>query len=54
MFWTGEEIGMSLMAYVPGSGNVYPLLGRPQDALLPQQANAGYAIPKTQGRLDQF
>jgi hypothetical protein len=36
IFYTGEEIGFSLMAQVPkvdGSGDVYPLLGRPQDCL---------------------
>ncbi|KAL8788314.1 MAG: hypothetical protein Q9213_001711 [Squamulea squamosa] len=33
MFWTGERVGFSIMASVPGSDNVYPLLGRPQDSL---------------------
>ncbi|KAL8802533.1 MAG: hypothetical protein Q9182_003773 [Xanthomendoza sp. 2 TL-2023] len=33
MFWTGERIGFSIMASVPGSDKVYPLLGRPQDSL---------------------
>lgn len=33
MFWTGQEMGMSLMAQVPSTGTVYPLLGRPHDSL---------------------
>ena len=33
MFWTGQEVGMSLMARVPEQNTVYPLLGRPQDSL---------------------
>lgn len=33
MFYTGEEIGLSLMAQVPSTGSVYPLVGRPQDSL---------------------
>lgn len=33
IFWTGEEIGFSLLAQVPSAGTVYPLLGRPQDSL---------------------
>lgn len=33
MFYTGEEIGLSMMAQVPSTGSVYPLLGRPQDSL---------------------
>ncbi|KAJ5386597.1 hypothetical protein N7509_009138 [Penicillium cosmopolitanum] len=33
MFYTGEEIGLSLMAHVPSQGAVYPLVGKPQDSL---------------------
>ncbi|EAW09666.1 putative glutaminase [Aspergillus clavatus NRRL 1] len=33
MFYTGEEIGLSLMAQVPSTGIVYPLVGKPQDYL---------------------
>ncbi|OQE20019.1 hypothetical protein PENSTE_c014G03865 [Penicillium steckii] len=33
MFYTGEEVGLSLMAHVPSQGAVYPLLGKPQDSL---------------------
>lgn len=31
IFYTGEEIGFSLMAQIPSTGTVYPLLGKPQD-----------------------
>ncbi|KAK2782651.1 hypothetical protein FQN53_009667 [Emmonsiellopsis sp. PD_33] len=44
MFWTGESIGLSLMATVPDTGHVYPLLGRPQDSLAPVTAKSGYNI----------
>ena len=33
MFWTGQEIGFSMMAAVPETGTVYPLIGRPHDSL---------------------
>lgn len=33
MFWTGQEIGFSVMASVQKENTVYPLLGRPQDSL---------------------
>lgn len=33
IFWTGEEMGFSLLAQVPSTATVYPLLGRPQDSL---------------------
>ncbi|KAG8156946.1 hypothetical protein KVR01_013168 [Diaporthe batatas] len=33
IFWTGRTVGFSVLAAVPGSGDVYPLLGRPQDSL---------------------
>ncbi|KAK4189611.1 hypothetical protein QBC35DRAFT_492514 [Podospora australis] len=33
MFWTGAHVGFSVMAAVPGTGKVYPLLGRPHDSL---------------------
>lgn len=33
MFYTGEEVGLSLLAQVPSTGAVYPLLGKPQDSL---------------------
>ncbi|CAD0022857.1 unnamed protein product [Aureobasidium pullulans] len=33
MFYTGEEIGFSVLASVPETSTAYPLLGRPQDSL---------------------
>ncbi|KAI1966826.1 hypothetical protein LOZ58_000315 [Ophidiomyces ophidiicola] len=33
IFWAGQNMGMSLMAQVPSSKTVYPLLGRPHDSL---------------------
>jgi hypothetical protein len=33
IFWTGQEIGFSVLASVPESDTVYPLLGRPHDSL---------------------
>ncbi|KAL2835550.1 hypothetical protein BJY01DRAFT_223549 [Aspergillus pseudoustus] len=33
MFYTGEELGLSLMAQVPSTGMVYPLLGKPHEVL---------------------
>ncbi|PGH18135.1 hypothetical protein AJ79_00764 [Helicocarpus griseus UAMH5409] len=44
MFWTGEHVGLSLMASVPDTGRVYPLLGRPQDSLTPVTSDSGYNI----------
>lgn len=42
MFWTGQEVGFSVLASVPGSSRAYPLLGRPQDSLLPVGDKDGY------------
>ncbi|KAJ5174657.1 glutaminase [Penicillium canariense] len=39
MFYTGEEVGLALMAHVPSQGAVYPLVGKPQDSLA---SNAEY------------
>ncbi|KAI9370111.1 hypothetical protein BJX61DRAFT_109819 [Aspergillus egyptiacus] len=38
MFYTGEELGLSLMAQVPSTGTVYPLLGKPHENL-PESAS---------------
>ncbi|CRG85914.1 UPF0202 protein [Talaromyces islandicus] len=43
IFWTGEEIGFSLLAQVPSANTVYPLLGRPQDSL-PKDGRSGYKV----------
>ncbi|KAJ9285527.1 hypothetical protein DTO271D3_6267 [Paecilomyces variotii] len=44
MFYTGEDVGLSLMAQVPSTGLVYPLLGRPHDSLLPVGRKDGYNV----------
>lgn len=33
MFWTGAEVGFSVLASLPDSNEVFPLLGRPHDSL---------------------
>lgn len=33
MFWTGQEIGFSVLASLPGQRTSFPLLGRPHDSL---------------------
>ncbi|KAF1979430.1 glutaminase A [Bimuria novae-zelandiae CBS 107.79] len=33
MFWEGNELGFSVLAHVPDTKEVFPLLGRPQDSL---------------------
>ena len=38
------EIGFGVLAAVPSSGYVYPLLGRPHDSLLPLKAGDGYNV----------
>ncbi|KAI4180125.1 MAG: hypothetical protein L6R41_007437 [Letrouitia leprolyta] len=43
MFWTGERIGFSILATVPGTDDVYPLLGRAHDSLSLVH-NPGYNI----------
>lgn len=35
MFYTGTHIGLSVLASSPDSGTIYPLFGRPQDSLRP-------------------
>jgi len=33
MFWTGTEIGFGVLAHLPDTNDVFPLLGRPHDSL---------------------
>lgn len=40
MFYTGEELGLSVMAHIPSTDTLYPLVGKPQDSL---SHGAGYA-----------
>jgi hypothetical protein len=42
MFWTGDEIGFGVLASVPDTKNVYPLLGRPHDSL--EQDGEDYTV----------
>ncbi|EZF32210.1 hypothetical protein H109_05476 [Trichophyton interdigitale MR816] len=48
IFWTGQHMGMSIMAHVPSTGNTYPLLGRPHDSLGPNNPNNGYNVSYAQ------
>jgi hypothetical protein len=43
MFYTGEEVGLSLMAHLPSQNAVYPLLGKPHESL---DNKAGYVFEK--------
>ncbi|TAQ85405.1 hypothetical protein B7494_g6263 [Chlorociboria aeruginascens] len=49
IFWTGQEIGFSILAAVPGSETVYPLLGRPQDSLLKTGDSFNVSYPEYLG-----
>ncbi|KAL4885116.1 hypothetical protein BJY04DRAFT_160101 [Aspergillus karnatakaensis] len=42
IFYTGEELGLSLLAQVPSTGTVYPLLGKPHETL-PESTHTGFA-----------
>lgn len=33
IFYTGEEVGLSVMAQIPSTGSVYPLVGKPHESL---------------------
>ncbi|KAI4850881.1 putative glutaminase [Aureobasidium sp. EXF-8845] len=48
MFYTGEEMGFSVLASVPETRHAYPLLGRPQDSLdqNDQTYNVSYPVYK--------
>jgi len=43
IFWTGQELGLGVLAAVPGTGDVYPLLGRAQDALSSSSERLGFS-----------
>ncbi|KAK5106519.1 hypothetical protein LTS08_000638 [Lithohypha guttulata] len=45
MFWTGEHVGFSVLARLPHEEKVYPLLGRPQDALSPHDSSYNVSYP---------
>jgi len=44
IFYTGEEIGFSIMAHVPSIGTVYPLLGKPVECQYPSTEATGYRV----------
>lgn len=47
MFYTGEEIGLSVMAQVPSTGSVYPLVGKPHESL-----GYGYILESKRSKID--
>ena len=49
MFWTGDNIGFGVLASVPDTNNVYPLLGRPHDSLEQSSGHYTVAFPRYQG-----
>ncbi|CAK7264107.1 hypothetical protein SEPCBS119000_000830 [Sporothrix epigloea] len=49
IFWTGHSVGFSVMASVPATRSVYPLLGRPQDSLSRSDTNFTVAFPEYLG-----
>lgn len=48
MFYTGTNIGLSVLAAQPDTDTVYPLLGKPQDSL-PEDADYTIAFPQYLG-----
>lgn len=42
MFYTADAIGLSVMAFVPNTSTIYPLLGRPHDALQASTFNLSF------------
>lgn len=49
MFWTGQEIGFSILASLPDTNTVYPLLGRPQDSLSSKAKGYNISYPTYKG-----
>lgn len=49
MFWTGQEMGLGVLARVPETGNVYPLLGRPHDSLPMHDSAYNVSVPIYKG-----
>jgi hypothetical protein len=45
MFYTGEEMGFSILASVPDSSTVYPLLGRAHDSLDDKSSHYSLSFP---------
>ncbi|KAK3066375.1 hypothetical protein LTR53_017308 [Teratosphaeriaceae sp. CCFEE 6253] len=49
MFYTGSSIGLAVLAAVPESSIVYPLLGRPQDSLDGEASQYNISYPTYRG-----
>ncbi|CZR66221.1 related to glutaminase A [Phialocephala subalpina] len=49
IFWTGQEVGLSVLAAVSKSDTVFPLLGRPQDSLPKSGESFNVSYPKYKG-----
>ncbi|KAF2971261.1 hypothetical protein GQX73_g2329 [Xylaria multiplex] len=49
MFWTGGTVGFAIMASVPHTQTVYPLLGRPQDFLNKHSPSYNISLPHYDG-----
>ncbi|KAI5196107.1 hypothetical protein AUEXF2481DRAFT_43771 [Aureobasidium subglaciale EXF-2481] len=49
MFYTGEEMGFSVLASVPDTNTAYPLLGRPQDSLDEKDSTYNISYPVYKG-----
>ncbi|KAI1423712.1 DUF1793-domain-containing protein [Xylaria sp. FL1777] len=49
MFWRGETVGFAVMASVPHSRTVFPLLGRPQDFLSQHSSSYNVSLPRYHG-----
>ncbi|KAF2275517.1 glutaminase A [Westerdykella ornata] len=49
MFWTGGEVGFGVLASLPDTNQVFPLLGRPQDSLDVNDKEYSIAYPTYKG-----
>ncbi|KAF2651995.1 DUF1793-domain-containing protein [Lophiostoma macrostomum CBS 122681] len=49
MFWTGSEVGFGILASLPDTNEVFPLLGRPQDSLREDEKHYSISYPTYQG-----
>ncbi|KAF2202398.1 glutaminase A [Delitschia confertaspora ATCC 74209] len=49
MFWTGNEVGFGVLASLPDTNTVYPLLGRPHDSLDKEDEAYKLAYPDYRG-----
>ncbi|KAF2106086.1 glutaminase A [Lophiotrema nucula] len=49
MFWTGAEIGFGVLASLPDTNEVFPLLGRPHDSLRDDSSKYSVSYPTYKG-----